>query len=215
MVYHAAIETNNGIEAQNKALKYKFLPRTSISSSNVVTIIIEQFLPEQNRNYLFLNFQMDPTYRGYSSEVPTYLHGRPKNIIVHCLAREEKARKTFSEDDICESDEDKGIFIVKGKSGVVHTINFGKESGKPSCTCQDWTRHNVPCKHFFLIFITKIQWGWTSLPQSYLQGPYLSCDNNALESIQRPLDSSSSFTDNANAENHPENIMDQLPYKVT
>ena len=107
------------------------------------------------------------------------------------------------------------ISIVKGKSGVVHTINFGKESGKPSCTCQDWTRHNVPCKHFFLIFITKIQWGWTSLPQSYLQGPYLSCDNNALESIQRPLDSSSSSTDNANAENHPENIMDQLPYKVT
>ena len=77
-----------GIEAQNKALKYKFLPRTSISLS---TIIIEQFLPEQNRNYLFLNFQMDPTYRGYSSEVPTYLHGHPKNIIVHCLAREEKA----------------------------------------------------------------------------------------------------------------------------
>ena len=89
---------NNRIEAQNKALKYKFLPRTSISLSNVVTIIIiEQFLPEQNRNYLFLNFQMDPTYRGYSSEVPT---GHPKNnnIIVHCLSREEKARKTFSED---------------------------------------------------------------------------------------------------------------------
>ena len=38
---------------------------------------------------------MDPTYRVYSNKVPIYFCGRPQNIIIHCLAREEKARKTF------------------------------------------------------------------------------------------------------------------------
>ena len=90
--YHAAVETNNGTEAQNKALKYKYLPRKAVSLSNVVSIIIEQFLPEQHRKYLFLNFQMDPTYRAYTTHVPSYLQGRPRNVIIHCLEREERAR---------------------------------------------------------------------------------------------------------------------------
>lgn len=157
---------------------------------------------------------MDPTYRAYNSEVPIYLQGRPKSIIIHCLAREEKARKTFSEDDICESDEDMGIFIINGKSGAKHTVSFGKESGKPNCTCQDWIRHNVPCKHFFLIFITKIKWGWNSLPQSYLQGPYLSCDNSALESIQGPTVNNSLPLPADLELECPENFTDPLPVKV-
>lgn len=57
--YHAGVGTNNGVEAQNKALKYKFLPRKSVSLSCIATIILERFLPEQNHNYLFLNFQMN------------------------------------------------------------------------------------------------------------------------------------------------------------
>ena len=56
-----AAETNNGTKTQNKALKYKYLPRRAVSLSNMVNIIIEQFLPEQHWKYLFLNFQMDPT----------------------------------------------------------------------------------------------------------------------------------------------------------
>lgn len=69
------METNNGIEAQNKILKYKFLPHKPLSLSRVATVIIEEFLPEQQRKYLFLNFQMDSTYRAYNTRVPSYLQG--------------------------------------------------------------------------------------------------------------------------------------------
>ena len=107
------METNNGTEAQNKALKYKYLPRKAISLSHVVTIIIEQFLPEQHRKYLFLNFQMDPTYRAYTTHVPSYLQGRPRNVILHCLAREEKARKTFSSKDVTNENGCLAVHCVK------------------------------------------------------------------------------------------------------
>ena len=178
------METNNGTEAQNKALKYKYLPRKAVSLSHAVSIIIEQFLPEQHRKYPFLNFQMDPTYRGYTSHVPSYVQGRPRNVIIHCLEREEKARKTLSPEDITDTDSDNGIFSVRGKSGYTHTVDFGSQTGRPSCTCQDWARNNIPCKHFFLVFINKGAWGWSSLPQSYLKNPYLSCDGVSLANFK-------------------------------
>lgn len=183
------METNNGTEAQNKALKYKYLPRKAVSLSHVVSIIIEQFLPEQHRKYLFLNFQMDPTYRAYTTHVPSYLQGRPRNVIIHCLEREERARKTLSPEDIVDMDSENGIFSVRGKSGHIHTVDFGS---KPSCTCQDWARNNIPCKHFFLVFINKGGWGWSSLPQGYLNGPYLCCDGVSLAKFKEPTGSSSS-----------------------
>ena len=185
------METNNGTEAQNKALKYKYLPRKAVSLSHAVSIIIEQFLPEQHRKYLFLNFQMDPTYRGYTSHVPSYLQGRPRNVIIHCLEREEKARKTLSPEDITNTDSDNGIFSVRGKSGYTHTVDFGSQTGRPSCTCQDWARNNIPCKHFFLVF-TKRAWGWSSLPQSYLKNPYLCCDGVSLANFSDPTGQSPS-----------------------
>ena len=94
---------------------------------------------------------MDPTYRAYNTHVPSYLQGRPRNVIIHCLVREEKAKKKFSPEDITSADKETGIFSVRGKSGYIHTVDFGTQTGKPNCTCQDWAKNNLPCKHFFLI----------------------------------------------------------------
>ena len=121
------METNNGTEAQNKALKYKYLPRKAISLSHVVTIIIEQFLPEQHRKYLFLNFQMDPTYRAYTTHVPSYLQGRQRNVILHCLAREEKARKTFSHNDITDTDKKRKVSTLRMLEATFEKHVYGKE----------------------------------------------------------------------------------------
>lgn len=157
-----------------------------MSLSQVVTAIVEQFLPEHYRKYLFLNFQMDSTYRAYTSYLPSYLQGRPRRVILHCLAREEKASKALSPNDVSCTDSKNGLFLVSGKSGYTHTVNFGTQTGKPSCTCQDWTKNNIPCKHFFLIFKTEKGWGWNSLPQSYLNSPYLCCDDMVLNNSGVP-----------------------------
>ena len=207
------METNNGIEAQNKILKYKYLPCKSFSLSNVATVIIDEFLPEQHCKYLFLNFQMDSTYRAYSNHVPSYLQGRPKKVILHCLGREEKARKQFSEKDILESDEQDGVFLIQGNSGT-YTVDFGKKTSVPSCTCQDWIAHNIPCKHFFLVFISKCNWGWNSLPQSFLEGPFLNCDIKALENSHVQTEKLEDLPTNSSTDCDFETITDELPAKV-
>jgi hypothetical protein len=50
--YHAAVDTNNGVEAMNKTLKYNYLPKgKKITLSHLVTILVEEFLPEAFQKY--------------------------------------------------------------------------------------------------------------------------------------------------------------------
>ena len=103
---------------------------------------------------------------------------------LHCLGRDEKVRKQLSEKDLLEADEENGVFVVHGTSGTDHKVDFWHSNGKPSCTCHDWVANNLPCKHFFLVFILKCDWGWNSLPVEYLKSAYLTCDTSALEKCQ-------------------------------
>lgn len=127
---------------------------------------------------------MDPTYRTYNSHVPNYLQGRPKKVILHCLGREEKARRQLSKKDLLETDEEKGVFLVRGTSGTNHKVDFGCLNHEPRCTCQDWVSNLLPCKQFFVVLTLKCNWGWNSLPIEYLTSAYLSCDTSALEEYQ-------------------------------
>ena len=58
------------------------------------------------------------------------------------------------------------------------------QSTQPLCSCKDWTRYQIPCKHFFTVFRYIPLWQWDSLPTSYLQSEYLSQDIIALASMQ-------------------------------
>ena len=132
---------------------------------------------------------MDPTYRAYNTHVPSYLQGCPRNVIIHCLVREEKAKK----------------------NSHLKTVDFGTQAGKPNCTCQDWAKNNLPCKHFFLIFITTDEWGWSSLPRSYLNGPYLCRDgvslNKTTSTCAAPIESQEECVVH-------DNLQDEIPLKV-
>lgn len=136
---------------------------------------------------------MLPTYRKYSDLVPEYLHGRPRKIIIHCLDRRSNSKK-FSDEDILQADLTNGVFDLQSSSKV-HTIDFGFANGKPSCTCADWVKWNIPCKHFFAIFRLVEGWGWESLPDVYKRSPYLCDDSSALHEYSA---SHASEIDNAN-----------------
>lgn len=125
---------------------------------------------------MFRTYSMSADYRFYNEFIPNYLRERPHKVI---LDQKQKAH-AFSEDDITTVDATNGVFMVKSQSGKIHTIDFGKESTQPQCSCKDWTRHHIPCKHFFTIFCYKPQWQWDSLPLSYLQSEYLSQDVSHL-----------------------------------
>jgi hypothetical protein len=53
------VNTNNGIKAQNKLLKYSYLPKKkTMTLSGIFTLLIERFLPDIYQKYLFENFKM-------------------------------------------------------------------------------------------------------------------------------------------------------------
>ena len=150
------------------------------------------------------NFQQSSMYRSYHSHIPSYLHDRPRSVIIHCLDRRTNSSK-FLADSIHDIDSEKGVFEVEKTSGSKHRVNFGISSSQqmPSCTCKDWLRYHIPCKHFFAIFTHRSAWSWNNLPQTYLQSAYLSTDTQALQ------DYFQSSTDNLeelsviDTENHP------------
>ena len=149
--------------------------------SSIITLIVEVFLPESYQKYLFLNYKQSGQYRTYNSIVPDYLHDRPKTIISHCLQRRSKALK-YTIEDVTPIDDKRGIFSVKGTSGKDHNVTFTL----PSCSCRDWITWHLPCKHFFTIFSHYPKWNWNSLPVSYLNGPYLSTDQSAIDDFFQP-----------------------------
>ena len=158
-VYHAAVNRNNGTEAQNKLFKYNFLPcnKQRATVSAITTLLVEDYLPMAYQKYLVQNYKQTSTYRAYNDFVPDYLLDRPRNIILHCLDRMARSHKLTASNIINhDNDQEKG--------------SFGNDNpdSMPSCTCQDWTNWHIPCKHFFSIFKHRAAWQWSNLPPSYL-----------------------------------------------
>ena len=184
--YHAAVETNNGVEALNKLLKYHYLPRKrQMTLSNIIRTIIEEFIPALHYKYIYQNFKQSDLYRSYNPAlVPSFLQGRPKSTILHCLHRQAKSNK-FTESMIIMINE--GKFELQGKTKV-HLVDFGLTSDEPACSCKDWLCYKVPCKHFFAIFHLFPEWGWEKLPNSYQQSPYLNIDVEAISAYVQAED---------------------------
>ena len=215
-MYHAAIETNNGTEALNRLLKYKYLPKQKhMTLSHIISNITNQFLPALQYKYVFRNFKQSNLYRSYNpSVVPSYLQGRPKQTILHCLHREASSNK-FMKEDVTQIH--MGKFEVKGKKGS-YKVSFGDEFHDPKCTCKDWLTFHLPCKHFFAIFHHFPEWDWGKLPKRYLTSPYLSSDNQAIaeyiSSTQQIPTAHNVDLDSTSQDPHSESNFDEIPRKV-
>lgn len=186
----------------NRTLKYNYLPRgKNITLSHLVTILVEEFLPEMLQKYQKQNFAMSESYRSYNDFVPKYLQGRPRSVILHCLARIRKAEK-FTKESVQQIDT-AGHFKVKSLSGKQHTVQFTTDNHTPECTCKDWTRWHIPCKHFFAIFTYFPHWGWTSLPKEYLENEYLCADSAVLTNLSNSDGNSLAPTDSGHVCDSP------------
>ena len=86
-------------------------------------------------------------------------------MIIHCLDGKTNSNKILPE-HIHDIDFVMGIFEVEKTSGGKHMVDFGSKSHDqlPWCTCKDWLRHHLPCKHFFSILANCQGWGWENFP---------------------------------------------------
>ena len=149
--------------------------------SALVCLLVERFLPEAQQSYVLPNLKASEWYRRYNDFVPGFLRGRPRSVILHCLDRQSRSNK-YHDGDLSEGERE-GVFIVQRKDGAKNVVDFGRNSQEqmPSCSCKDWTRWHIPCKHFFAVFRHKQAWCWDALPQTYRDSAYLSTDNDATD----------------------------------
>ena len=77
---------------------------------------------------------------------------------------------------------DGGSFEVHKTGTEKYVLNFQK----PECTCKDWARHQIPCKHFFAVFQHFPNWNWSRLPQCYQDSCYFSADTAAVQQYIDP-----------------------------
>ena len=79
--FHAAVDTNNGTEAQNKVLKHKYMPKERASTlSALVPLLVERFLPEAQQSYVLPNLKTAEWYRRYNDFVPCFFRGRQSSF---------------------------------------------------------------------------------------------------------------------------------------
>ena len=124
--YHCAVNTNNGVEAQNRLLKHTYLTKPkNLTLSSVLCILVDHFLPDMYEKYVSAQFKITTSYRQYYPWVPDYLHNRPRSVITHRLQRIRNCEKDNCESDIQTLDEEKGQFAVNCKSVRVCTLSFG------------------------------------------------------------------------------------------
>ena len=168
-------------------------------------------MPDNYEKYAAAQFRMTTAYRQYYSWVPELLHQRPRSVIAHSLQRIKNCEKEkYTNTDIQRIENAMGMFSVKCKSGQTVTVNFGVDSGSPSCTCQDWVAHHLPCKHFYAIFQLIPGWNWDKLPKEYVNSPRLSYDKDILQS-SIPDHSTHTANENALADHEQANLEDPFP----
>ncbi|KAM9345669.1 uncharacterized protein ABDE67_012269 [Symphorus nematophorus] len=62
-----------------------------------------------------------------------------------------------------------------------HSVFLGSESQMPSCSCKDWQKNLLPCKHFCAVFNLVPGSSWDSLCLSYRENPLFVLDEECLK----------------------------------
>ncbi|KAL3060845.1 hypothetical protein OYC64_015230 [Pagothenia borchgrevinki] len=74
-----AIYTNNGVERQNETLKHSHLEGyKNCSLSEMLTVLVPDFLPRTYRKYIELNVKYSSFYRRYNENMPKFLKDTKK-----------------------------------------------------------------------------------------------------------------------------------------
>ena len=147
--------TSNGTERINGDLKHdELVGFKNCSLSDLYEIIIPRFLPKFYRKYVSLNVKFSSGYKTYAENIPSYLQNRPRSLVTFLLERAQRVstlmidsvkERTDGSFEVCS--DDPGINDTKLK----YNVSFGDNETFCSCSCRDFRRTRLLCKHFFAI----------------------------------------------------------------
>ena len=150
--------TNNGTERLNEDLKYDELDGyKNCSLSELLSVLIHSFLPKHYQKYVEMNVRYSGCFKKYSVGVPSYLQNRPKKIVDHLLQKKERVTQAMI--DSVRIINEKTFNITGEEDGTnvekEYQVFMGDDKNFCHCTCKDYRRHRMLCKHFFAIFASR------------------------------------------------------------
>jgi len=150
--------------------------------------------------YVELNLRMMHSFRQYDASLPNFLRNRPRDFVQHVCKRWLSA-EAFTASHISTTG-DCVFSVFSADSGNTYTVDFGLQTGMPSCECEDWARSHWLCKHFCAVF-QRTSHGWESIAADYRGSPYFMLDTEVVNvelsdtQLSADIDSSTPVTEEA------------------
>ena len=176
--------TNNGTEKINGDLKHdELVGFKNCSLSQLLEIIISRFLPKLYRKYVSLNVKFSSGCKTYSTNIPSYLQNRPRSLVTFLLKRAQRV-STLMIDSIKEQT-DVSFEVCSDEPGINDTrlkynVSFGDNETFRSCSCRDFRRTRLLCKHFFAIMESGRK-QFSDLTKLFLNHPFTNLDRGLFE----------------------------------
>ena len=108
--------------------------------------------------------------------VPTFLRNRPRHFVAHCMKRFLPAVSDMG--DITEQMPGTFRVVISDMSYVV--VLSPSAHGLPSCSCADWDRFCLPCKHMLAVLRRVHMCSCESLPYRYCSFPQFVLDDTLV-----------------------------------
>ncbi|KAL5014150.1 hypothetical protein ScPMuIL_008420 [Solemya velum] len=178
------VNTNNGLERQNKVFKYTYLEEKKNNSlSAMVKILITDYLPAMMLKYVRDNAVSSENFgRRYQTCIPNFLRSRPPIFLKHCMQKMEAALMI---DHVKKVEETDSCYQVKSQSDNKKIFNVILDNGKgiPSCECHDWNWTLMPCKHICAV-LQSPDVTWDKVARPYMDSPFFTLD---MEVVNIPV----------------------------
>ncbi|XP_062567168.1 uncharacterized protein LOC134229431 [Saccostrea cucullata] len=176
------VSTTNGLERQHHELKKTYLAKHIDGTlSSTLSVLISNFLPESYKRYIQYNIESMNEYKRYSPQVPEFLTNRPRFFVEHLVKRIPPKCPYLPEAAITSLPN--GEFQVTSTDGEnSYTVNL--DNPMPSCSCLDWKKFHLPCKHMLNIFFHYPGYSWEFLQPEYTDCPHFNLDRDILQKAQ-------------------------------
>ena len=104
-------------------------------------------------SYCDMNTSYYSQYRSYNKGIPSYLHDRPREFVLHCLERRKIALGSDLSGITCQRKVLFSVMSFTNNLSECYKVYFGNEHEMPKCSCYDWCKTGYLCKHFFAVFL--------------------------------------------------------------
>jgi len=133
--------------------------------------------------YLAANVTMSAGWRQGPSSVPPEMHHRPRWFVQHMLDAEMKSQDITSDMVHTVADD---VFRVQSATKVTksYNVSLGNETSFPYCTCRQFVKLRMPCKHFCAVFHHVPTTSFSSLPERYRGHPMFVVDEEWVSGQQ-------------------------------